>query len=489
MEHIHSSFNYYWFVFSILAGIIFSYIALDLRWKMIIFKDYMYNIWLLGCAAAMGIGIWTMHFIGMFAMKMPYEIFYDIRIVLLSMVFSIIGTGLAFFIMKLNRRRLIIASILMGSGIVCMHYIGMSAMEGKFLISYNIPLIILAVFVAITAAYGSLWLLFYFNHQSQAHYIKRKVISSLLMGVGISGMHYIGMWGTTFLVRENSLLSDSRYLVTSEILGSFISIPAVVVVFIMLLAGELLDRKLLSQMKELREGEKRLRESEKLSLVGELAAGVAHEIRNPLTSLKGFTKLIAQDTGAKSTKEYLKIMMDEIERINFIVSEFMVLSKPHLVNFSERDLSIIVKSVVTLLNTQAIIKNIEIVTVVEGDSFLLKCEENQIKQVLVNLIKNSIEAMPQGGKIYVKLKKQEAHFVIEVMDEGVGITKEQLDLVGKPFYTTKSEGTGLGLMVSKKIIQNHNGKIEMISEINKGTTVLIFLPFSRKHGNQMKNVN
>ncbi|MGM0876235.1 MAG: MHYT domain-containing protein [Bacillota bacterium] len=485
MEHITGIYNYYWLVFSILLCILFSYIALDLRWKMIVFKDFMYNLWLLGCAVAMGIGIWTMHFVGMVAMKMPNQIIYDIRIVLLSLVISIIGTGIAFFFMKLNQFRLLLSSIFMGGGIVCMHYLGVWAMNPNFSITYNPTIVILSILIAVVASFGSLWLLFFFNH-SHSMYFKWRILSSILMGIGISGMHYIGMWGTEFIIKPNPLSFNTYYSVRSDTLSSFISVPAIIVVLIMLLSNAFLDKKLISQIKDLNVSERKLRESEKLSLVGELAAGVAHEIRNPLTSLKGFTQMIDENTDNKSNKKYLKIMIDEINRINFIVSEFMVLSKPHIVNISVTDLSIIIKNVITLLNTQAIIKNIEIFPQIVGDSFLLKCEENQIKQVLANIIKNSIEAMPEGGKIYIKLEKKDSYLVISVIDNGVGIPEENIHLLGKPFYTTKTEGTGLGLMVSRKIIQNHNGKFEINSDQKKGTTVIISLPIELNHLEQLK---
>lgn len=485
MEHITGTYNYYWFVFSILVAILFSYIAIDLRWKMIVFKDFTYNLWLMGCAVAMGIGIWTMHFIGMVAMVMPNPIIYDMRIVLLSLITSIVGTGIAFFFMKLNPFRLLLSSIFMGGGIVCMHYLGVWAMNPNFSITYNPPIVVLSAIIAVVAAFGSLWLLFFFNHRNSM-YFKWRILSSILMGIGISGLHYIGMWGTDFMIKPNPSAYSTHYIVSSHTLSSFISVPAIIVVLIMLLSNAFLDKKLISQIKKLNVSERKLRESEKLSLVGELAAGVAHEIRNPLTSLKGFTKMIYENTDNESNKKFLKIMNDEINRINFIVSEFMVLSKPHIVNFSITDLSKIIGNVITLLNTQAIMKNIEICPQFLGDSFLLKCEENQIKQVLANIIKNSIEAMPEGGKIYILLEKKESYFVISIIDNGVGISEDTIPLLGKPFFTTKTEGTGLGLMVSKKIIQNHNGKFEISSDLKKGTTVIISLPIELNHLDQLK---
>jgi signal transduction histidine kinase len=485
MEHTIGHYNDYWLVFSILLGILFSYIALDLRWKMIVFKNIKYNLWLVGCGIAMGIGIWTMHYVGMLAMKIPIQSYYDVRLVFLSLLISIMGTGLAFCFMKLNRLRLLLSSLLMGGGIVGMHYLGVWAMHLNFSITFKSSIVLLSILIAFSAAFGSLWVLFFFNHQ-RAMKFNCRVLSSILMGIGIAGMHYIGMWGTNLHYKVNLMSTDPYYSVSSSNLSTFISVPAIIVVLIMLLSSAFLDKKLIAQMKDLNNHEKKLRESEKLSLVGELAAGVAHEIRNPLTTLKGFTQMMNENTDPEANKRYSKIMIDEINRINFIVSEFMVLSKPHIVQYSLTDISQSIKNVITLLNTQAIISNIEIIPEFMGERFFIKCEENQIKQVIANLIKNSIEAMPQGGKIQIRMEQQDTNLIISLIDNGVGISRETLHLLGTPFYTTKTEGTGLGLMVSKKIIQNHNGKFEIKSVPNIATTVTITLPTELSHLDYVK---
>lgn len=222
-----------------------------------------------------------------------------------------------------------------------------------------------------------------------------------------------------------------------------------------------------------------LRKSEKLSVVGELAAGVAHEIRNPLTSIKGFIQLLKSKSNEDSF--YHEIMLSEIERINYIVSEFLVLAKPQVVHFEERQLHKLLQSVTTLLGTQAIIKNIEIVSDISDDMPPIYCEDNQLKQVFINVIKNAIEAMPNGGQITVIAKKHgQDSVLIRFIDEGTGIPKERMEKLGEPFYTTKEKGTGLGLMVSFKIIEAHQGTIQFHSELGKGTTIDIILPLAGK---------
>lgn len=230
---------------------------------------------------------------------------------------------------------------------------------------------------------------------------------------------------------------------------------------------------------ELKRTEELLRKSEKLSVVGQLAAGVAHEIRNPLTSLKGFLQLI-QENGCNP--EYFAIMFGELERINSIVDDFLVLAKPQAVDFQVRDIRILLDKVVTLLNTKAIIENVQIITHYRTEAATVNCQENQLMQVFINLLKNSIEAMSAGGEIDIVVEcKDEENLVIRFIDQGQGIPPERVSRLGEPFYTTKEKGTGLGLMVSYKIIEAHCGNIEVHSEVGKGTTVDVILPLTNKN--------
>ncbi|PAE44511.1 ATP-binding protein [Bacillus sp. 7884-1] len=220
--------------------------------------------------------------------------------------------------------------------------------------------------------------------------------------------------------------------------------------------------------------EQLLQKSEKLALLGQMAAGIAHEIRNPLTSIKGFIQLFKTE---QHRKEYYDIVLSELDRINDIVGEFLVLAKPTAAVFAEKDVKELIKDVVTLINTQSILNNVQIFVEFESELPRISCEENQLKQVLLNLLKNAIEAMPSGGNIDVKVKvKEEGKISILITDQGIGIPKERIPTLGEPFYTTKEKGTGLGLMTCYKIIESHNGELTIESEINEGTTIEIILP-------------
>ncbi|MEH7749049.1 PAS domain S-box protein, partial [Neobacillus drentensis] len=205
---------------------------------------------------------------------------------------------------------------------------------------------------------------------------------------------------------------------------------------------------------KIEETERLIQKSEKLALLGQMAAGIAHEIRNPLTSIKGFIQLLKTST---PKEEYFEIVLSELDRINEIVGEFLVLAKPSSAVYMAQDIKILLKDVITLINNQSLLNNIQINVEFNDDLPLISCEENQLKQVFLNLLKNAMEAMPKGGSIRVVVKeKEEGTISVQIIDQGVGIPQERISTLGEPFYTTKEKGTGLGLMTCYKIIEGHN---------------------------------
>ncbi|MFT4416759.1 ATP-binding protein [Fredinandcohnia humi] len=221
-------------------------------------------------------------------------------------------------------------------------------------------------------------------------------------------------------------------------------------------------------------------QSDKLSVIAQMSAAIAHEVRNPLTSISGFLQLIHERKEFKD--EYLEIIFEEMKRIEFVLNEMLILSKPQSVTYAKVNLSRLLLHVVTLIQTEANMKSIKL----EINSSMQKAiwvygEENQLKQVFINLIKNSIEAMDEGGNIYIYHATDQNNVSVYVKDEGSGIPKETLKTIGQPFYTTKEKGTGLGLTVCFKIIENHKGKIHIASEIGVGTTFEIILPLYVKN--------
>ncbi|GGE39477.1 hypothetical protein GCM10011391_17850 [Pullulanibacillus camelliae] len=223
--------------------------------------------------------------------------------------------------------------------------------------------------------------------------------------------------------------------------------------------------------------EELLQQTEKLSVIGHLAAGIAHEIRNPLTSIRGFTQLLKNNIDEK----YSSIIMQELDRIETIVGDLLVLAKPEVIAKEEVDLIHLMKRMISLLQSQAIINNIYIEFDHENESLLFECEPNKIRQVFINIIKNSIDAMEaSGGSIYITQKiNRDGAIEIQIKDEGNGIPEERLEKIGEPFYSTKEKGTGLGLMICDRIVKSHGGTLSIHSTVGKGTTITITFPFSQ----------
>ncbi|MFJ8260268.1 PAS domain S-box protein [Peribacillus asahii] len=242
-------------------------------------------------------------------------------------------------------------------------------------------------------------------------------------------------------------------------------------------ANDKIDRwsVIIKDITEWKKSQEMLQNTEKLSIAGQLAAGIAHEIRNPITAIKGFIQLI--NLNIDDYKEYFSIMSSEIQRIEQILSELLILAKPQVSKLEQKEINVLLNQVITLLDTQAILNNVEIVTEFQPGATYIHCDENQLKQVFINFIKNAIEAMPKGGQLVIQIRKvNHDKLNVHFKDEGVGMSKETLSKLGQPFYTTKDKGTGLGYMISKKIIENHFGELYIISEPLKGTTIDVFLP-------------
>ncbi|WP_078547487.1 PAS domain S-box protein [Litchfieldia alkalitelluris] len=271
--------------------------------------------------------------------------------------------------------------------------------------------------------------------------------------------------------REHTITKQSWYTIKGKhFYTEFICIPTTFI-------GKPAVQVIIRDISDRKHAEDLMIKSEKLSIAGQLAAGIAHEIRNPLTSIKGFLQLI--QTHSKGNETYYQIVFSELNRVEAILSELLVLAKPTEDFFIEVDVRDIIRDVITLLEAQAALQNIQIKLSIPNDVAMITCDENQIKQVFINLIKNSIDSMKDGGIISIAISVCEEYVQLSFKDEGCGIPDSIIDRIGEPFYTTKEKGTGLGLMVSYKIIENHNGLICVESKVNVGTTFNITLPKSQ----------
>ncbi|WP_419879124.1 EAL domain-containing protein [Brevibacillus centrosporus] len=219
-----------------------------------------------------------------------------------------------------------------------------------------------------------------------------------------------------------------------------------------------------------------LRKIDKLAAVGQLAAGVAHEIRNPVTSIKGFVQLLKQDRGKK---EYFDIILAEFQQLENTLREFVLLSGQRSLLEEQVELCTILVSVVGQLQETTVLHDLRL-DLVEGESSKIRCNPGQIRQLFLNLLTNAMDAMPGGGTIQVGMFNEGSDKVkIRIVDEGCGMSQDRLNRLGEPFYSTKEKGIGLGLMVSYKIIEYHQGYVHFSSDPQKGTTVEVVFPIEK----------
>jgi len=221
-----------------------------------------------------------------------------------------------------------------------------------------------------------------------------------------------------------------------------------------------------------------MQKSEKLNIVSELAASVAHEVRNPLTVVRGFIQLLESTEDVKN-KDYLRLVLAELDRAEQIISDYLNLARPQIEKKEHICLSAQLIEMTTLMSSFAAMQGVYLQVEISESLYTIG-DKTKLKQAIMNVVKNGIEAI-QGNKGYLKVTamQKDETIVIRVKDSGVGMTKEQLARLGQPYYSLKEKGTGLGLMVTFSILQAHNGTLEYKSENGKGTEAIIILPAVR----------
>lgn len=222
--------------------------------------------------------------------------------------------------------------------------------------------------------------------------------------------------------------------------------------------------------------EKKENELQKLELVGTLAASTAHEIRNPLTGIKGLVQLLSEKYTNSTDQYYFSVINDEINRINEIVSEFLILGKPTAQKNEIMDLKQIIKTLDPLIRSEALMNRISYQCELPNQPIYVIGTNDQMKQVILNITKNAFESMEAGGSLTIKLSAKNSKCQIKIIDTGMGISEQAIKKIFQPFYTSKDMGTGLGLVVCRRIIESFGGEIFITSKENYGTQVDIFLP-------------
>jgi two-component system sensor histidine kinase HydH len=236
---------------------------------------------------------------------------------------------------------------------------------------------------------------------------------------------------------------------------------------------------LISDVTEIKSLEQRMRESERLAAIGRMAGGVAHEVRNPLSSIKGLALLLKNKfpTGSKE-QTTADLLIQETERMNRTITEMLSFTRPSALKLAPVDLANLLRRSLELVKAEAADNRIAIELDVQPGLEPILGDVDRLQQVVMNVVLNALQAMEYGGALTVKLSNSADRRGVElrISDTGVGVSPELLSQVFYPYFTTKPSGTGIGLAISQKIVADHGGTIDMESEPGKGTTVIIQLP-------------
>ena len=278
----------------------------------------------------------------------------------------------------------------------------------------------------------------------------------------------MSVWLTLFLAVLTTFLAIiiAQFPVTDSYIVYFILLPPIGMLFVVYIM-ETLKEAIIMRSK--------LVKVEKMEVVSQLAASISHEIRNPLTVVKGFIQLLKTPSLSQDAKaRYIQIALDEINRAEAIINDYLTFAKPASNKVERLMVDDQLRKVIQMLAPMAHMNSIEIVEELQPGAIVGNIQYFQ--QCFLNLIKNSIEAMPNGGTLTISSFLHGNHVIITIKDTGVGMTTEQMNRFGEPYFSTKEKGTGLGTMVAVKMIQTMQGTLHIQSEVNKGTTLTITFP-------------
>lgn len=480
-------------------------------------------------AVTLGCTVWSMHFIGMLALRICAPVSYNLPITLLSMVPSVLASFLAFDLFvneKLTPQRLIVSGTLVGAGIGTMHYVGMQAMVMAPALRYQPAWFLLSVLVAIALAIFALGI-------ASSHFNKRinewqrMIICGVVLGCAVCFMHYLGMKAAVFIglpITPEPVAPDGTTAMAIAITFGMIFISINVVGLNYFKYKEMAHLALRENeeqqalIKQLQEAQQQLLQSEKMASVGQLAAGVAHEINNPIGfvnsnvhSLQNYVvtlfgvitqyKKVHSQLALSSEKldmistidknadldyinedvhNLLTESMDGLKRVKDIVQSLKDFAHVGTNEWADADIHEGLESTLNIVKNE--IKYKAVIEKNYGDLPPVNCILAQLNQVFMNLFINAAQAITEKGTILISTgveTKEGLEWVwIKIKDTGSGISPENMTRIFDPFFTTKpiGSGTGLGLSLAYGIINNHNGHIHVESEVGKGTCFTICLP-------------
>jgi two-component system sporulation sensor kinase B len=253
-----------------------------------------------------------------------------------------------------------------------------------------------------------------------------------------------------------------------------LSVQVIHLIFILLMIWFFIT--LNENIKEIHELRLEVQNAGKLRVISDLTRVFAHEIRNPMQVIRGFLQLLNEPDLTDKKKAYIQLSIDEIDRANEIINDLLLFGKPTTINNERVNVGYQLQRVLNILNSYAKTQNVTIHTNISDDCWTNAIPQ-KLNQCLINILKNAIESMPNGGMVWVSCAStSDGYIQISIKDQGVGMTKQEINKLGSPFYSLKKGGTGLGMMISLQIIQSFLGNVRVTSDKEIGTEVIILLP-------------